>query len=97
MTVQLPPELGQRMRLNLVRVDVPAGKRLAAASWNCITYADFHALERMLTVVFTGTRAPAPAPGEGPAVDAGAAGAEGAGSAGAAKGAEGAGSAGSGT
>lgn len=66
MAVKLPPEPGQRMRLNVVRVDQPEGKRLAVSSWNRITYADFHALERMLTVVFVAPPAPAPvvAPGE---------------------------------
>ena len=55
MKVRLPPEVGDRWRLNLVRVDVKTGAKnneMAASSWNRITMADFHALDRMLTVVF---------------------------------------------
>jgi hypothetical protein len=41
------------MRMNVVRVDSTTGdKPQAASSWNRITYGDFHALDRMLTVVF---------------------------------------------
>lgn len=53
MAVRLPPQVGDRWRLNLVRVDVKTGdKNPTASSWNRITLADFHALDRMLTVVF---------------------------------------------
>jgi Carbohydrate family 9 binding domain-like len=53
MQVRLPPEVGDRWRLNVVRVDVKTGdKNQQASSWNRITSADFHALDRMLTVVF---------------------------------------------
>jgi biopolymer transport protein ExbD len=54
MKVSLPPRVGDRWRLNVVRVDRKTGddKYVAAASWNRITMADFHALDRMLTVVF---------------------------------------------
>lgn len=55
MKVRLPPEVGDRWRLNLVRVDVKTGAKnneMFASSWNRITMADFHALDRMLTVVF---------------------------------------------
>jgi hypothetical protein len=53
MQVRLPPEVGDRWRLNVVRVDVRTGeKNQQASSWNRITSADFHALDRMLTVVF---------------------------------------------
>jgi hypothetical protein len=45
--------LGDRWRLNVVRVDVKSGdKNQTASSWNRITLGDFHALDRMLTVVF---------------------------------------------
>lgn len=68
MAVRLPPEVGDRWRLNLVRVDVKTGdKNQQASSWNRITSADFHALDRMLTVVFadaTGSIIPV-APGGG--------------------------------
>jgi hypothetical protein len=90
MAVRLPPHVGDRWRMNLVRVDVRTGdKNPSASSWNRITSADFHALDRMLTVVFAdagGSIVPvapgaAPAPGQGSAGGAGsAAGSGGAGS-----------------
>ncbi|CAN5876808.1 hypothetical protein BH11MYX3_BH11MYX3_27600 [soil metagenome] len=53
MSVIIPPRVGDRWRLNVVRVDKKTGdKDPAVSSWNRITYADFHALDRMLTVVF---------------------------------------------
>ena len=56
MAVRLPPHVGDRWRMNVVRGDVRSGQTTAAAggasSWNRITNADFHALDRMLTVVF---------------------------------------------
>ncbi|HEU4728041.1 MAG TPA: carbohydrate-binding family 9-like protein, partial [Kofleriaceae bacterium] len=73
MAVRLPPEVGDRWRLNLVRVDVRTGeKNPQASSWNRITSADFHALDRMLTVVFADTSGSivprAPAGGAGSSV-----------------------------
>jgi biopolymer transport protein ExbD len=55
MAVKLPPQVGDRWRLNVVRVDRKSGAKpneLAASSWNRITMADFHALDRMLVAVF---------------------------------------------
>lgn len=53
MGVIIPPRVGDRWKLNLVRVDKKTGdKDPAVSSWNRITYGDFHALDRMLTVVF---------------------------------------------
>lgn len=53
MNVSLPPKVGDRWRLNVVRVDTrSSGGNPSATSWNRITYSDFHALDRMLTVVF---------------------------------------------
>lgn len=52
MKINNPPKLGDKWRLNVVRIDVPKSGQLAAASWNPITVQDFHALGRMLTVVF---------------------------------------------
>jgi hypothetical protein len=64
MAVRLPPQIGDKWRLNVVRVDYrSAGGGPGVASWNRISYADFHALDRMLTVVFadpTGSIAPKP-------------------------------------
>jgi hypothetical protein len=53
MAVTLPPQVGNRWRLNVVRVDYRSGGGgPGVASWNRISYSDFHALDRMLTVVF---------------------------------------------
>jgi hypothetical protein len=42
--------------MNIVRVDTKTGaKEVSASSWNRITCGDFHALDRMLTVVFADT------------------------------------------
>lgn len=50
----LPPVVGARMRLNVVRVDQRHGdkEQAWASSWNRITCSDWHALDRMLTAVF---------------------------------------------
>src|SRR5262249_53528604 len=78
MNVRLPPQVGDRWRLNVVRVDVKTGSTAAfsggASSWNRIRCADFHALDRMLTVVFAdraGSIIPQPAGGEGSAAGSG--------------------------
>lgn len=52
MKVAIPPAVGDRWRLNMVRGDKPEGGSLRASSWNPIPVSDFHALGRMLTVVF---------------------------------------------
>jgi hypothetical protein len=53
MPINLPPQIGDRWKMNVVRVDRKSGaKDVAASSWNRITCADFHGLDRMLTVVF---------------------------------------------
>jgi hypothetical protein len=53
MQVTLPPQVGNRWRLNVVRVDSRSGGGgPSASSWNRISYSDFHALDKMLTVVF---------------------------------------------
>jgi len=68
MKVAIPPAVGDRWRINVVRVDKPAEGPLAASSWSPIPIADFHALARMLTVVFADSdgTAPAAAPSPGP-------------------------------
>ena len=80
MSVIIPPRVGDRWKLNVVRVDKKTGdKDPAVSSWNRITYADFHALDRMLTVVFAdpnggvtpGTPVGAAAAGSGSATDQG--------------------------
>ncbi|HSK00903.1 MAG TPA: carbohydrate-binding family 9-like protein, partial [Kofleriaceae bacterium] len=69
MGVRIPPAIGDRWRLNLVRIDRRSNGEIASvASWNRIGMSDFHALDRMLTVVFAdaaGSIVPqaAPAPG----------------------------------
>lgn len=53
MNVSLPPKVGDRWKLNVVRVDYRSGGgNPSVVSWNRIGYSDFHALDRMLTVVF---------------------------------------------
>ncbi len=54
MKFPVPPPVGTKLRLNVVRVDVTGegdGKRTFAASWNRISCEDFHALGKMLDVV----------------------------------------------
>ncbi|HWM86681.1 MAG TPA: sugar-binding protein [Kofleriaceae bacterium] len=52
MKVATPPALGDKWRLNVVRVDKPADGPLRASSWSAIPISDFHALGRMVTVAF---------------------------------------------
>ena len=64
MPVRIPPAVGDRWRLNVVRVDRRSSGDIASvASWNQIGMGDFHGLDRMLTVVFAdaaGSVVPAP-------------------------------------
>ena len=55
MVVNLPPHVGDRWRMNMVRGDIASNNRKGTSSWNRITNADWHALDRMLTVVFADT------------------------------------------
>jgi hypothetical protein len=62
--VKLPPTPGDVWRINLYRMDVPAGKPQQAAGWSPPMVGDFHALDRFGELVFgdaTGT-VPAAAP-----------------------------------
>ena len=52
MKVTLPPRPGDRWKLNLVRVDKPRDAGVAASSWARIGIGDFHAIDRLKTVVF---------------------------------------------
>ena len=52
MAVSIPPQPGDKWRLNIVRGDKPNRGPYIASSWNQIPYSDFHALEAMVTVVF---------------------------------------------
>jgi hypothetical protein len=65
MAVRIPPAVGDRWRMNVVRVDRRSNGDIASvASWNQIGMSDFHALDRMLTIVFadsTGSVVPVPA------------------------------------
>ena len=60
MKVAIPPVVGDRWRLNVVRVDKPKDDPLAASSWSAIPIADFHALGRMLTAVFADAKGTVP-------------------------------------
>jgi hypothetical protein len=56
MNVRTPPQVGDRWKLNVVRVDYRSnGGSPGVSSWNRITYGDFHALDRMLQVIFADT------------------------------------------
>jgi hypothetical protein len=53
MKVTIPPAVGDTWKLNIVRVDKPkAAASILASSWSQIPIQDFHALDRLLTVVF---------------------------------------------
>jgi hypothetical protein len=53
MNVRIPPQVGDRWKLNVVRVDYRSnGGSPGVSSWNRIGYGDFHALDRMLQVIF---------------------------------------------
>ncbi len=53
MRVNVPPQVGDVWKLNVVRVDKAKGaKQITASSWSPITIQDFHALDRLLEVVF---------------------------------------------
>lgn len=67
MKVSVPPAVGDQWKLNIVRGEKPAKGGLVASSWNPITYADFHALDKMLTVTFgdAAGKVPPPAPKAG--------------------------------
>lgn len=74
MKVAIPPAPGDRWRLNVIRVDLPRGADgVAAASWSPITIRDFHALGRMLNVVFADAegKVPGKEPPAGAGADAG--------------------------
>ncbi|MFN0250376.1 MAG: sugar-binding protein [Kofleriaceae bacterium] len=78
MQTTIPPNVGDRWRVNIVRADYrTATKNASASSWNRITYQEWHALDRMLTVVFADTLGgvvpkSAPDPRAKPPVDPGA-------------------------
>ncbi len=56
MKINTPPLVGDRWRMNIVRADYRTGSKSASASsWNRITYQEWHALDRMLTIVFADT------------------------------------------
>lgn len=62
MAVTIPPQVGDRWRLNVIRVEKPKEGSLQASSWSTIPIADFHALARMVTVTFGDDKGAAPEP-----------------------------------
>jgi hypothetical protein len=51
MKVRLPPKPGDHWKLNVVRVEKPAGEgAITASSWAKIGIGDFHALDRLRTI-----------------------------------------------
>jgi hypothetical protein len=74
--VKLPPTPGDVWRVNLYRMDVPAGKPQQAAGWSPPMIGDFHALDRFGELVFGDAEgnvptaaAPGPAAGAAAALD----------------------------
>lgn len=84
MKVTLPPAVGDQWRLNIVRVDRRSvGNAQMASSWNRISQADYHALDRMLVAKFadaTGSIVPGATPAPTQAAGSGSAGSGSAGS-----------------
>jgi hypothetical protein len=74
MRVNLPPNIGDRWHLNIIRSDQKTGgthqAEGGASSWNRISASDFHALDRMLTVVFADHAGSITAPPAPPVADA---------------------------
>ncbi len=67
MALTLPPAVGDTWKLNFVRVEkAKDAKQITASSWASITMADFHAIDRLVTVTFGDEKgqvaAAAPAP-----------------------------------
>ena len=60
--VKLPPTPGDVWRVNLYRMDVPAGKPQQAAGWSPPMVGDFHALDRFGELVFGDAAGVVPAP-----------------------------------
>jgi hypothetical protein len=53
MPVRIPPQVGDRWRLNVNRVDrASTSARTSVQTWNRIACGDWHATDRMLTAVF---------------------------------------------
>jgi len=61
-TLTLPPTPGQVWRINLYRMDVPAGKPQQAAGWSPPMVGDFHALDRFGELVFGDAQGNVPPP-----------------------------------
>jgi hypothetical protein len=57
MAVKLPPAPGDTWKLNVVRVDKSKEGKIAASAWAKIGFDDFHAVDRLKTVVFEGAAA----------------------------------------
>ena len=67
MAINTPPHIGDRWKMNIVRTNQRTGgvnqAEGGASSWNRISVADFHALDRAMTIVFAdkqGSIVPAP-------------------------------------
>ena len=52
MAVTIPPRIGDRWNLNIVRVDKSRDRQIAASAWAQIGFSDFHAIDRLLPVTF---------------------------------------------
>jgi hypothetical protein len=61
MSVRLPPQPGDRWRINIVRSEVPKGGKMMTSAWAQISMSDFHAIDRLPTVVFADAEGQVPA------------------------------------
>jgi hypothetical protein len=84
MAVRIPPQVGDRWHLNVNRVDrASTSQSTSVQTWNRITCGDWHATDRMLTVVFadpSGSIVPKPVEPAGSGAGSGSAAGSGAGS-----------------
>jgi hypothetical protein len=60
--VVLPPVPGHVWRINMFRMDVPAGKPQQASGWSPPMVGDFHALDRFGELVFGDAQGAVPPP-----------------------------------
>ncbi|MCA9667322.1 MAG: carbohydrate-binding family 9-like protein [Myxococcales bacterium] len=60
--ISLPPKVGDKMRINLFRMDKPAKGPQQAACWSPPKVGDFHKLDRFGWLVFADAEGKAPAP-----------------------------------
>ncbi len=58
----VPPVVGTEWRVNFFRMDLPAGHAQVGTAWSPTMFGDFHALDRIGTIVFGDEKGQAPPP-----------------------------------